>query len=68
MERYLFKYVSQFLEECHVFLCHDQHSLRQKLSSTTQLAEATHYFSQVIDTTSQVDVVVFYFAQAFNQI
>lgn len=67
LEHVLFTHICHFLESSNL-LHPRQHGFRKALSTSTQLVETTHYFSEVLNRRGQVDVVFLDFSKAFDQV
>ena len=67
MEHIILSHLSTHLVDNGI-LVKNQHGFRQKLSCETQLVEAVHDWSQTLDASGQVDVVLLDFSKAFDKV
>lgn len=67
LEHIVHNHISSFLETTNV-ICSEQHGFRRKLSTTTQLTETVHYFSEIINKRGQTDVIFLDFSKAFDRV
>ena len=67
MEHIMLSHVSKHLTSNNI-LIDAQHRFRQKLSTTTQLAAATHNWSYTLQQRGQTDVIFLDFSKAFDRV
>lgn len=67
LEHIIHKHLIKFLDE-HNVLTNAQHGFRRGYSTTTQLVETVHDFSQAINEGKQIDVIFMDFRKAFDKV
>lgn len=67
LEHIISKHITSFIES-HNWFNPAQHGFRGGLSTVTQLVEAVHDFSSIINHSGQVDVIFLDFAKAFDRV
>lgn len=65
LEHILANYITKFLSDNSV-LSPEQHGFRKGFSTVTQLTSVIHYFANILDKSSQVDVIFLDFRKAFD--